>query len=210
MPLLIQMLSRMVKTSRVALACICICGTAPGVMAQSPQAPLQSPILIIDSERLYKESVYGDQVARELERRGAALAAENRELEATLRAEEQELTDKRPGMAPAEFRELADAFDRKVQNTRRTQEAKGRALAQRLDAERLNFLNAAAPILEQLMREAGAEVILEQRSVFLSATAIDITQTAIDRINAAITIRTPQSALDDTSDADTLNTNTEQ
>lgn len=204
------MLSQMVKASRVALACICICGTAPGVMAQSPQAPLQSPILIIDSERLYKESAYGDQVARELERRGAALAAENRELEAALRAEEQELTDKRPGMAPAEFRELADAFDRKVQNTRRTQEAKGRALAQRLDAERLNFLNAAAPILELLMREAGAEVILEQRSVFLSATAIDITQTAIARINAAITIRTPQSAPDDTSDADTFNTNTEQ
>ena len=36
------------------------------------------------------------------------------------------------------------------------------------------------------MRETGAAVVLEQRSVFISANAIDITDTAIARIDAVL------------------------
>ena len=50
----------------------------------------------------------------------------------------------------------------------------------------MRFLTAAAPVLEQIMREAGAAVILEQRSVFVSANAIDITKKAIERIDAQL------------------------
>ena len=84
------------------------------------------------------------------------------------------------------FRSLADVFDEKVQSTRRAQEAKGRELSQLLEKEQIAFLNAAAPVLETLMREAGAAVILERRSVFLSANVIDITDAAIARIDAAL------------------------
>ncbi|MGD9866344.1 MAG: OmpH family outer membrane protein, partial [Pseudodonghicola sp.] len=47
-------------------------------------------------------------------------------------------------------------------------------------------LRAARPVLETLMRETGAGVILERNSVFLSANATDITDEAIARIDAAI------------------------
>ena len=50
----------------------------------------------------------------------------------------------------------------------------------------MRFLNAAALVLEQIMRETNAAVILEQRSVFVSSNAIDITQTAIERIDAQL------------------------
>jgi Skp family chaperone for outer membrane proteins len=48
------------------------------------------------------------------------------------------------------------------------------------------FLAAAGPVLEQMMREAGAAVILERRSVFVSANAIDITDEAIERLDASV------------------------
>ena len=48
------------------------------------------------------------------------------------------------------------------------------------------FLRAARPVLGQLMREAGASVILERGSVFFSSNASDITDRAIERIDAAI------------------------
>ena len=85
----------------------------------------------------------------------------------------------RETMIAEDFRALADAFDQKVQQTRAAQSAKGRALNSLLDEEREIFLNAAAPVLERLMREADAAVILERRSVFVSATAIEITDEAI-------------------------------
>lgn len=145
-----------------------------------------SPILTIESERLYAQSAFGQRVAREIEAEGAVLAAENRRIEAELTVEEKELTEKRAEMEADAFRVLADAFDEKVQNIRRTQDAKARTLSQRNEADRLEFINAAGPVLEVLMRDAGAAVILERRSVFLSANTIDITDDAILRMNAAI------------------------
>lgn len=145
-----------------------------------------SPILTIESERFYVQSAFGQRVAREIEADSAVLAAENRKIEADLTEEEKELTEQRAQMEPDEFRKLADAFDEKVQTIRRTQDAKARALNQRNESDRLEFINAAGPVLEVLMRDAGAAVILERRSVFLSANAIDVTDDAIQRMNAAI------------------------
>ena len=88
-------------------------------------------------------------------------------------------------MDPQAFRALADASDQKVQTIRRTQDAKARALNLRNEADRTTFVNAAGPVLEVLMRDAGAAVILERRSVFLSANAIDVTDEAIQRMDAA-------------------------
>ncbi|MHA6262042.1 OmpH/Skp family outer membrane protein [Arenibacterium sp. CAU 1754] len=146
----------------------------------------QSAILTISSDRLFSGSDYGRRVAAEIEADGAILSAENRKIEAELTAEEHELTTKREQMGPDEFRALADAFDEKVQEIRRTQDTKARTLSQRGEEARVAFYQAARPVLAALMREAGAGVILERSSVFLSANATDITDIAISRINAAI------------------------
>lgn len=157
----------------------------PATAQQTQTEPLQgrrtviSPVLTIDSERLFLESAFGRRVAAEIEAKGRDLTAENRRIEADLEAEERELTEMRETMIAEDFRALADAFDQKVQQTRAAQSAKGRALNSLLDEEREIFLNAAAPVLERLMREADAAVILERRSVFVSATAIEITDEAI-------------------------------
>ncbi|WP_299959044.1 OmpH family outer membrane protein [uncultured Roseobacter sp.] len=148
--------------------------------------PVQSPILTIDADRLFTESDFGQRMVAEFEARGAELAAENRRIEEALEEEERDLTAQRAAMEPAAFRELADAFDEKVQTTRRTQDAKTRELNLAFEERRGVFLTAAAPVLERLMREAGAAVILDKRSVFLSSNAVDVTRAAIDRLNAVL------------------------
>lgn len=146
----------------------------------------QSAILTLSADRLFSESAFGKRVARDLEADSAVLAAENRKKEAELSAEERDLTDRRSAMEPDAFRALADAFDTKVQDIRREQDAKARDLAKRQDAARREFFQATRPVLQRLMQETGASVILERSSVFLSANATDITDIAINRINAAI------------------------
>ncbi|TDE38406.1 OmpH family outer membrane protein [Antarcticimicrobium sediminis] len=146
----------------------------------------QSAILTIETDRLFAESAFGRRTANEIEAESAVLAAENRRIEADLMAEEKDLTARRSEIAPDAFRTLADAFDEKVQSIRKAQDAKARALNQRADKARGEFLNTARPVLETLMRESGAGVILERSNVFLSANATDITDRAISRIDAAI------------------------
>lgn len=154
--------------------------------ATDRSAVISSPILTIDSDRVFQESEFGVRVAQEIEEEGAKLAAENDQIADDLEAEEQDLTDRRAGLTPEEFRVLADAFDKKVQRTRQEQAAKGRALNELLDQERDVFLTAAGPVLERLMRDAGAAVILDRRTVFVSASAVEITDAAIALLNETL------------------------
>lgn len=152
---------------------------------------LRSPVLVIDSDELYRESAFGQRILAEVEATRRALAAENRQIEADLTEEERNLTEQRASLDPVTFRDLADAFDEKVRTVRRQQDTKARALGARLDETRGAFLSSAASVLEAMMREAGAAVVLERRSVFLSLNAVDITRVAVTRINAELGDGTP-------------------
>ncbi|MDP2494889.1 OmpH family outer membrane protein [Shimia thalassica] len=145
-----------------------------------------TPILTIDSERLYAGSSFGARVASEMEADQSVLLAENRKIEAELAAEEKELTEQRKNMTPEDFRAVADAFDRRVQDIRRIQDTKARSIGERREQEQAVFVQAARPVLVELMQEAGASVILERRSILASNDSIDITEQAIARLNAAI------------------------
>ncbi|QAX29469.1 OmpH family outer membrane protein [Leisingera sp. NJS204] len=172
-------------------------GTVPA-LAQEPASPPpntgaefqlglpQSGILTIQPDRLFSESAFGKRVEREIEAEGAVLTAENRRIEAELRAEELELTERRSDMAPDAFRALADAFDQKVQETRRRQDQKLREINQMGEEARREFIAASLPVLQQIMRETGAGAILDHASVFLSANAADITSLAIGRIDEVL------------------------
>ena len=153
--------------------------------ADAPAATLApSPVLTLDQDRLFRSSAYGKRIAAEIEKALRDLAIENREIEARLAAEEQDLTTRRPTLPATDFRALADDFDARVVAIRRTQDEKQVALNTRRDTERQNFYQAAAPILGALVREAGAVAILDTRAVFLSADRIDVTDEAIARIDA--------------------------
>ncbi|MAC80756.1 MAG: outer membrane chaperone Skp [Rhodobacteraceae bacterium] len=189
------------------LAAILGLGTASVAQTQTDAAGMS--ILTIESDRFFSESAFGRRVTAEIEAASQDLAAENREIEAALTEEEKDLTRKRATMDPEDFRVLADAFDTKVQGIRRSQDAKGRALAGRGDKGRVAFLRAARPVLSKLMHEFGASIIMERGSVFFSSNASDITDEAIRMIDAEIGDGSDSDLLDeDTTDPD-AETNTE-
>jgi len=180
-----------------ACVALAVMGATPLAAQGTQAAPVGSAILTIDSERMFLNSDFGKRVAREIEQRGTELAAENRQIEAELADAEQELTDRRATMTPEAFRPLANAFDTRVQETRREQAVKTRALNELLGQEREAFLRAAGPVLQALMAEVGATVVLERRTVFISSNASDITARAIERINATLGEQTPAAPQDE-------------
>lgn len=177
------------RLKRLRAACFVVFGVliGCGTLAQAQQLGLpNSEILTISSDRMFAESAYGKQVSSDIEAQGDILGAENRRIEIELITEERELTERRPEMKPEVFRGLADAFNAKVEDIRRTQDDKARALVQLQEEKQVAFFQAARPILADLMRESGASVVLERSSIFLSATAIDITDMAIGRLDATL------------------------
>jgi Skp family chaperone for outer membrane proteins len=161
---------------------------APGIVAPPPDAPLApvSVILTIDQDDVFARSAFGQRLRAEVEARGAALAAENREIETRLSAEERALTDLRATLPPDEFRARAEAFDARVVELRREQDAKGRDLADLPERGRAAFWRAALPVVAGIARDRGAVAILDSRAVLISADAVDITELAIARLDAEL------------------------
>lgn len=172
----------------VALVALCVAASAmvPQPVAAQDPGLIRSPILSLDQDRMFAQSDFGRAVEAALQADGTMLEAENRRIEAELEAEEKDLTVRRPAMSAEAFRALSDAFDTKVQRIRNEQTAKARALGQRSEDAQRQFIEAARPVLEQLMVEAGAVVVIDPRSVVMSLNAIDVTDAAIRRINVMI------------------------
>jgi Skp family chaperone for outer membrane proteins len=155
------------------------------VAQQETSFNIPPPILTIDQDRLFAETRAGASITAEIEARVAALAQENAQIEADLIQRERDLTQQRAVLPAAEFRELADDFDADVQRIRAEQDTKARAITAARDKERQDFIAEAADIISRIVVERGALIVLDQRDVFLSADSIDITDEAVERINAA-------------------------
>jgi Skp family chaperone for outer membrane proteins len=103
-----------------------------------------------------------------------------------LKIEEQALTDQRASLSPADFRVLADAFDKKVEKIRTEQAQKSLALNNFAEAEQQRFFKLAFPVLVKLANELSAVAILDERSTIIASEQMDITALAVTRVNAAI------------------------
>lgn len=151
-----------------------------------PVATMDTPILTVDLERLFQDSVFGQAVVEGYNAERRALAAENREIAEALRAEELDLAERRPDMDPQVFREEAQAFDEKAQGIRRAQDSKEAAIEDDLARAQDEFVRVVQPVLGEILVDRGASVIVHQQSVLLSLDRIDITDEAIIRIDEQI------------------------
>nr|TFG53089.1 MAG: OmpH family outer membrane protein [Hyphomicrobiales bacterium] len=106
--------------------------------------------------------------ANSLQQEAAALQQELAILAPDIRAQRQQ-----------EFQNKQTQLQNRMQN-RQTQIQNGFAIAgQQLD-------QALAPILQQLMVERGANLLLDRNSVILASIDVDVTPAAIERLNAVL------------------------
>lgn len=162
-----------------------ILGLMPnGVMAQVTQPPVASvPILVVDQERLFSRSAFGQASLAREQAAARALEAENNRIQAELVAEEQQLTLLRKTLAPEEFTLRAEEFDRKVEKIRAEQDAKARAFSRKREEDGKAFFDAILPVLADIMADQGALVILNKSDVIVSLNVIDVTDEAVVRVD---------------------------
>lgn len=159
------------------------------VPAQDPAlgaSAAQVSVVILDQDRLFVESRFGKAVLARHQQSVEALQAENRRIESALEAEERDLTDRRARLPAAEFQTLAADFDSKAEGIRKAQTAKSDEIKARLEAEQRRFVETARPVLDGLMREMGALVMLDARAVIFSQSGVDVTAVAIARLDSTL------------------------
>jgi Skp family chaperone for outer membrane proteins len=152
--------------------------------------------LFINQERILLGSRTGQALLAEEDAARQAMQSEVRAIEQAFEAEERALTERRAGLAPEEFRALADDFDTRVVAARQEQDQRSDTLAQEFDQRRRQFYAAVAPILVRLMERYEANAIFDENSVLLADQSLNITEAVIAEIDAAEPAEAPQPAPD--------------
>ncbi|HEY0212516.1 MAG TPA: OmpH family outer membrane protein [Paenirhodobacter sp.] len=169
---------------RAGILCAALVGGgAMPVMVQA-QAALASPVLTLDWERLFDDTRWGKRIRDDLARDSQALTDENNHIADTLVSEEKSLTERRATMNAEAFRKEADAFDARATEIRNTQKSKAQALTQKFEDDREAFFNAIAPLLDDILRQRGAVVVLDRRAIIRGLAEADVTGALVQVVNA--------------------------
>jgi len=196
--------------SLISMAALSVLLAGPSWSQDASAFPLGEarnvPILLLDQERLLRESQLGKAFLKASRDRERNLVERRRRIDRALEAEEKRLTDLRDTTPTDEFRLLADDFDQKVVRLRAEQEQASVALAQEIEENRKGFFQQAAPVIASIMSDFGASVVLEQRLVLVSANGLNITDRAIDRLDSKFRTSDPQTPALQTQEQDNQGT----
>ncbi len=184
-------LTAKICAAAVLAAAFSFAGSA-AAWAQNAAAPATQntpapKILVLDRNAIMSESDVGKDIASQVKAYTAAAQKELKGENDRLQKEEQELQQQVAILAPdvknkkiAAFEAEQQAFQKKVQ-TRQSEIQGGVAQAQQVVEK------ALGPILQGIMAERGANLLMDRSAIMLGTVNIDVTALAIDRLNKKLT-----------------------
>ncbi|HXC57209.1 MAG TPA: OmpH family outer membrane protein [Rhizomicrobium sp.] len=177
------------RIARVAAATLLFAGLSQAVLAAPPPPPAGTPnpkILVIDRAAILRGSNVGQNIMKQVQ--GLTIAAENglKAKDAALRAEGAALQQQLAILSPAVKAGKIRAFEVKQKSLqdevqRQQNLIQGGVLVARQQVER-----ALGPILQKIMNERGANLLLDRNAVVLGTVDVDVTNLAIQRLNQSM------------------------
>jgi outer membrane protein len=163
---------------------------AAAAPAPAPAPALQAPpptLIVIDFERILQESKAGKSVSEQLQQRAGSFQKGFQQQEADLNTAQQELMRQQSILAQDAFSAKARDLQRRSDELRE-KEAKANAALQQSNREAIvRIQQTIRPILEDIMKERGANVVLNRGAVSLiSDDRFDVTDEALKRLDVKL------------------------
>lgn len=159
------------------------------------QAARQAPaavIILVDSQEILAESAAGKSLRAQIESYRKKFQADLSKREDDLRKQEAELKRQRTLLSPEAFEERRKTFEQQVTGVQREIQDRNKSFETALTDARKQLLTALEPIFADIMKEYGANLMLDQNQVVLGATTLDITKEAIRRLDSKLPKMTVQ------------------
>ena len=163
---------------KLALAAFALSATP--VLADPPQAK----IVVLDRGAILQFSKVGQDIAKQMQayanQAKADLQGQGRALQAEGRALQQQVAI----LAPDVKQKRLEAFQAKERSLQGAAQRKDEQLKAGFAQARATMEQALGPILQQLVKERGANLVLDKQAIVFSNTSgFDITGEAINRLN---------------------------
>jgi outer membrane protein len=166
-------------TLMLAAASLLSIATTP-VLADPPQAK----IVVIDRAAIMQFSKVGQDIAKQMQTYANQAKIDLSSQGKALQAEGRNLQQQVAILAPDVKQKRLDAFRAKEEALQGAAQRKDEQLKTAFGQARLAMEQTLGPILQQLVKERGANLVLDKQAVvFANDSKFDITKDAIDRLN---------------------------
>ena len=142
-------------------------------------------ILVIDLDRAYNSSKFGQSIRKNFEIENRSFNKENDTILKALKEEEIKLTEDRKKLSPEDFAKAAEVFDKKVVAIRTRRLEQIAVVNERFKGLKPVFFKKIEPIIKDIMLEYNASIILEKNSVVWSLASTDVTIKIVERVDTA-------------------------
>lgn len=160
--------------------------------AVSPAATAQgTKVVVIDRVQIFSQSQAGADIRTKIQAIETTMQGELKPLADTLTADGASLRTKSEGKtqetvrADAALMSEIEAYSRKANDFERKRQIAAQELALTERKALVDFNNALIPVLQQVIAENSANVILDKSQVVYVDDATDVTQSAITKLNAS-------------------------
>jgi Skp family chaperone for outer membrane proteins len=161
--------------------------TKPAATAKVAPTPGAGPVfIVIDLERIRRESLAGKSINAEAEKYGKAVEDENRKAEAALRSGEQELQKQRGTLPAEQFAEKARAFEQKVSETQRTELRRRQALERSYNLAMVKWQQAMMEASRDVASSHNADAVVQSQALLFYNTKWDATNEVLDLMNKRV------------------------
>jgi outer membrane protein len=173
---------------RLAAASFVFALVSQAALAGPPAPPpLPTPkILIVDRAEVLRRSAVGQSIMKQVQ--ALATNAENslKGRDAALRTEGQQLQQQLAILSPAVKAAKIKAFEAKQAALQRDVQNQQSLIQGGLMVAREQALRTLGPILQKIVVERGANLLIDRNAVVVSAAGYDITDIAVARLNQAL------------------------
>lgn len=184
-----ERVSKSLQRQLLGVFLACLMGYSPiaaSAQDQGADPSIKPVVLIVDMQKVQRDSAAAKSVREQSTAIRLDIEKTIAAREALIRTEEKELAELREKLSADEFRERVRQFETKVFANRDFAQGESAKLQAALSDASTRLRGKIAPILATLMKERGAQVMLDSSQVVLSIGRLEITDEVIERLDAEV------------------------
>ena len=153
--------------------------------AAASAAPAAAPqrIIVVDVQHCLQLSTAAQDIQKQLDAQRAIYPAEISKQEDQLRAQEQDLANRRGEMSQDVFTQKQRAFEQQVADVQHSVQARKGALDEAYSQAMGTVRSTLLQIVADIASEQKASIVLSKQQVVLVEKTLDITDTVLERLN---------------------------
>ena len=150
----------------------------------SQEEKIVTGVLVINSIKVFERSNLGNDVLVAFQEAAVALKNEADLNVKKFEDEELALTEKRDNLTKGAFNDLAEDFDKRVQNIRNLYDLRDSELRSNLESWKKKFIELSGRVIQPIMLKYGSYIVLDSSQIDLFFdNRIDITDQVIFELN---------------------------